>query len=203
MRAADTTDAMLDHIKSVDELREKLRRTSEARLVDRLHWGRAKLELQQVATSLRWWAVFDLIWMVRELLEPARFAWGYPSSWAYKLAAMSAHPWVLVAWFALSAFLVTPLIFALATVPNTRLCRKSESLASFGLFMGAVGFAFLSTAAARLDIPHVVDSYRGSTVMLLGTGLLVACWHNGRVVRAHKEAQEAPEEELRCGDSAA
>ncbi|MEC5213331.1 hypothetical protein RCH06_001877 [Polaromonas sp. CG_9.5] len=153
---------------------------------ERQSHARAKLKLEQVITSLRWWAVFDLIWMLRETLEPARYAWSYPSSWAYKLAAQSAYPLIVVCWFATTALLIAPLIVTLAMVPNAPLTRRCEGAACVGLFMGGIGYAVLSSFADRLDIPHVVDSYRGSATMLIVTGLLVACWHNSRVIRASK-----------------
>ena len=179
---------------------EKLRQCNETVLSERLAHARERkgieierqaylafsVELNQVITSLRWWAVFDLLWMLREVLEPARFAWGYPASWAYTLAKMSAHPWIVVAWFSTSAMLIVPLIFTLAFVPHTNMSRRCEGIACAGLFMGGIGFAVLSSFAGRLDIPHIVESYRGSATMLIGTGLLVACWHNSRVIRAHK-----------------
>jgi len=143
----------------------------------------------QAMTSLRWWAVFDLCWMLREVLEPAKNAWLYSGSWAYKLSALNGYTGVMIAWFAIAALLMLPLIITLATAPKTNAARRAEQPAVIGLFMGALGFTALSVAAARLDIPHVVLSYRESTVMLIVTGLLVSCWHNTRVVRAKREAE--------------
>jgi len=181
-------------------LSEKLRQCNETVLSERLAHDQerkgieqerqahaaSELELRQVVTSLRWWAVFDLLWMLREMLEPARFAWGYPSSWAYKIASTSAHPWIVVCWFFTAALCIVPLIVTLAFTPNSRWSRRCEGIGCAGLFMGGIGFAVLSAFAARLDAAHIVESYRGSAMMLIGTGLLVACWHNSRMIRAHK-----------------
>jgi hypothetical protein len=166
---------------------EDFRRCKELLLSERLAHQRVVTHLNLVLTSLRWWAVADLCWMLRESLEVARYAYGYPASWAYKLSALTAHPWLSVAWFSASSALIAPLIVMLAVAPRTNACRQLERVGCAGLFMSGVGYAVLASFAARLDIPHVVDSYRGSTTMLLVTGLLLACWHNSRMLREEKE----------------
>lgn len=170
------------------DLQERLRAANEQLTLNRLKADRKALRLQQIATSMRWWVVADLCWMMLEALEPARFAWSYPGSWAYKLAVAFSDRYLVVGWFGVAAACVLPLILAMATVPKSRFCRRCERLAFIGLLMGGIGFAFMASSAARLDIPQVVDSYRWSTLKLISTGLLVACWHNSRLVLAHNDA---------------
>ena len=186
-------------------LQEQSRSSSEYALqlklqfdAERKRYVRQALELRQAVTSLRWWAVAGLLWMLREALEPARFAHSYPSSWAYKLAVMTAHPQFLVWWFSVSAALIAPAVIFMAAAPMHRYCSRTQDLAIFGLGGGAFGYAYLATAAMRLDAPHVVDSYVGSSVMLFVTALLVACWHNSRVVREFLHRQEG----AACADQA-
>ncbi len=174
----------------------ELDREREASQATKLKYQLKTARFAQAMTSLRWWAVFDLCWMTREIMEPAKNTYLYAGSWAYKLSSMGGYSTLLICWFSIAAALVVPLIFTLATIPKTLAARKAEQPAVIGLFMGALGFTALSVAAARLDIPHVVLAYRESTVMLIATGLLVSCWHNSRVVRANREAQATAAAEL-------
>ena len=147
------------------------------------------MELAQALTTLRWWAVALLFWVGKEALDPGRFAAGYTGSWAYKLATLSGHPQLVVAWFVTCAALVVPLVVAMAVAPASKACRCAQYPAMLGLFGGGGAFVFMATMAMRLDAPQVTDSYSWSAVMLTGTGLLVACLHNSRQVRAVKEKQ--------------
>lgn len=193
-----------DFAETVETLREKLRVSNEAHGIAKLALieerkvvESVQLELNQAVTSLRWWAVMYLIWMVRESLEPARFAFAYPSSWIFKLAEMHSHREFGIAWFTVAGTLIIPLIVTLSFVPKSKACERAQDLALVGLGMGAIGFAYLFTLASRLDIPHVADSYVGSATMMAVTALLVACWHNSRVVRCYLASEG---KEPRCAE---
>lgn len=173
--------------KDYDDLEEQLRRAKEVILETQLQAQNNLFLAGQTATSLRWWAVVYLMWMVREAAEPARYAFSYPTSWAYKIADMTAHPSILVVWFSVATVLIIPLIFFLIFEPDGYMSHKSQDWALCGLGGAGLGYAYLASAAMRLDVPHVADSYVGSTIMLTITALLVACWHNARIVRKVKD----------------
>ncbi|MES2910636.1 MAG: hypothetical protein V4718_04570 [Pseudomonadota bacterium] len=172
-------------------LQEDARAAREESLKAKIALANERVRSQARLVALHCLAVFALAIMGREMVEPVKNILWYPGSWAFKLAAMWPAPWatVLLIWFSAAIMLVVPLIVMLAVVPNEDYRKWAEGPAVVGLFMGGFGYGIFSVAAARLDIPHVVASYRESSAMLLLAALLVSCWHNSRVVRATKEAR--------------
>ena len=176
-------------------LEERIRACCERNLmlklaVNREHQSAAQYsnKLKQSIKSQRWWAIAYLCWVVREIAEPAQFAQTYPTSWAYKLSALDGNQALAAHWFTLSALLVVPLIFTLAIMPASKFCERAQDSALIGLALAAFGYAYMACIAMRLDIPHIVSSYVGSTVLIAATGLLVACWYNSRTILSQAPA---------------
>ncbi|MES2685729.1 MAG: hypothetical protein V4706_02845 [Pseudomonadota bacterium] len=182
---------MMDMPGTLVELQERARAANEALLQARLEITNERARSHALLTALHCLAVYALCLMVREMLEPAKNVIWYPASWAYKLAAMGGHQTLMTCWFFTAIALVCPLVLMLAAVPNENMRKLAEGPAVLGLFIGGLGYAVMSVAAARLDVPHVVSSYRESSVMLLAAGLLVACWKNSRQLREARQSEWA------------
>lgn len=179
------------------DLQERARASADEVLRVRLELANIKTLATARLVALHWLAIYALALMVREMLEPAKNTLWFPDSWASKLTAMWTYPWVVWAWFGLAIGLVVPLIAFLVSADEEKR-KRFERPAVIGLFMGGAGYGVLSIAAARLDIAHVVASYRESAVALFLAGLLVACWHNSRMVMAERAARAAEGEGFRC-----
>lgn len=177
-----------------DTLNEQLRASHERVLTMQLTLNCERkqhrirlLELEQALTSLRWFAVVFLFWVTKEVTEPARFILDYPSSWAFKLSVLGGYPSSTALWFAVSGALIAPLVVLLATAPRSKACLRAQDVALVGLGAGGLGFVYMASLAMRVDAPQIVDAYVSSTILLASTGLLVACWHNTRIIRAYRE----------------
>lgn len=134
--------------------------------------------------QMRWWAVLLLLWPLREAVEPARFAVGYSTSWATKLAVISGVPIeMFTVWFWLAGLLISTLIIALAVAPNSAVAKLFEKTAAAGLCLGSVGYGYLVYVARRsgLDVPPaVIDTYTVASMLLMLTAWPIGCWANER-----------------------
>lgn len=143
--------------------------------------------------QLRWMAVLCQGYTLVNMIEPARNALWYETSWAYRVAAVSSlGPAAFIAWFALSMMLALPLLLGLIFAPQSRMTRGAVGANAVGTFMAAVGHFYIASTIARWDAPgQVLAAFAANAALLVAGAMVMACWQNARHVTRYLHDQRA------------
>jgi hypothetical protein len=137
-------------------------------------------ELHDRREEQRWGALMMAALLLKEITEPARYMFSYPTSWAHKIADAWLSVPGMACFFFFAAALLLPRMAMLIVAPESHHMPSMAKLSGIGLAMAAFGFAMLAFLARRVDAPQAVDTWVGSAAMCVAFMLFLGARANNR-----------------------